>query len=135
MPQRKEQLFNDFVHFLTQRGWGIVYPRDPRQDVPPDCGFIRVRVPGEVLFSSVGIVRFRTPEEGMAACRVFAERSETPLEWQMNFLRMAPQTFSSPTFAEAHALAQSRWRRWRRALGAWWPSGLHHSAKPERATR
>jgi hypothetical protein len=90
MPQSKEQLFNDFVQCLTQRGWGVVYTRDPRQDVPPDGGFIRMRLPGEVLFSSVGIVRFRTPEEGVEACRVFAERSETPLEWQMNFPRMPP---------------------------------------------
>jgi len=133
MSQSKEQLFNDFVHFVTQRGWGVVHTRDPRQDVPPDCGFIRARLPGEVLFSSVGIVRFRMPEEGMAACRVFAERSETPLEWQMNFPRTPPQTFSSPTFAEAHALAQSRWCRWKRALGAWWPSGSHHGARPDRA--
>jgi hypothetical protein len=79
-----------------------------RQDVPPDCAFIRVRLPGEVLFSSVGIVRFLTSQKGVAACRVFAERSETPLEWQMNFLRMPPKTFSSPTFAEEQALAQSR---------------------------
>jgi hypothetical protein len=85
MPQSKEQLFNTFLHFTTQHGWGVVYTRDPRQAVPPDCGFIRVRVPWEVMFTSVGMVKFRLQEEGMAACKAFAERSETPLEWQMNF--------------------------------------------------
>ena len=134
MPQSKEQLFNDFIQFVTQHGWGVVYARDPRQDVPPDCGFIRVRLPGEAMFTSVGIVKFRLREEGVAVCQTFAERSETPLEWQMNFPRTAPQTFSSPTFAEAHALAQSRWCRWKRALGAWWPAGARHSAKPDGAT-
>ena len=134
MPQSKEQLFNDFVNFVTQHGWGVVYTRDPRQDVPSDCGFIRVRLPGEVMFTSIGTMKFRTREEGMTACQAFAEHSETPLEWQMNFPRTAPQTFSSPTFAEAHALAQSRWYRWKRALGAWWPSGSRHNARPDRAT-
>ncbi len=134
MPQSKEQLFNAFVQFVTQRGWGVVHTRDPHQDMPPDCGFIRVRLPGEVMFTSVGLVRFRTREEGVTACQAFADRSETPLEWQMNFPRMPPQTFASPTFAEEHALAQSRWCRWKRALGAWWPSGARHSAKPDRAT-
>jgi len=133
MPQSKEQLFNEFIQFVTQHGWGVVYTRDPRQDVPPDCGFIRVRLPGEVMFTSVGIVKFRLREEGVAVCQTFAERSETPLEWQMNFPRTAPQTFSSPTFAEAHALAQSRWCRWKRALSTWWPSGSRHSAKPNGA--
>jgi hypothetical protein len=134
MPQSKEQLFNDFLQFVTQRGWGVVYTRDPRQDVPSDCGFIRVRLPGEAMFTSVGIVKFRLQEEGMAACKVFAESGETPLEWQMNFPRTLPQTFSSPTFAAAHALAQSRWWRWKRALGAWWPSGSRHIARPDRVT-
>ena len=134
MPQSKEQLFNDFIQFVTQHGWGAVYTRDPRQDVPPDCGFIRVRLPGEVMFTSIGTMKFRTREEGMTACQAFAEHSEMPLEWQMNFPRTAPQTFSSPTFAEAHALAQSRWCRWKRALGAWWPSGSRHGARPDGAT-
>ncbi len=134
MPQSKEQLFNDFVQLVTQQGVGVVYIRDPRQDVPPMCGFIRVRLPGETLFTSVGIVTFRTREEGVTACEVFAERSEVPLEWQMNFPRASPQTFSSPTFAAAHALAQSRWLRWKRALRAWWPAWSHHIARPDRAT-
>jgi hypothetical protein len=134
MPQSKEQLFNTFVEFVTQRGLGVVYTRDPRQDVPPDCGFIRVRLPGEVMFTSVGMVKFRLQEEGMATCKTFAEHSETPLEWQMNFPRLPPQTFSSPTFAEEHAIAQSRWCRWKRALRAWWPSGFRHAARPDRAT-
>ena len=134
MPQSKEQLFNSFGQFVTQHGWGIVYTRDPRQDVPPDCGFIRVRLPGEVMFTSVGMVKFRLQEEGMAACQAFAEHSETPLEWQMNFPRTPPQTFSSPTFAEEHAIAQSRWCRWKRAQGSWWPTGSRHSASPDRAT-
>jgi hypothetical protein len=51
MPQSKEQVFNDFVQFVTQHGWGVVYTRDPRQDVPSDCGFIRVRLPGEAVIS------------------------------------------------------------------------------------
>jgi len=80
------------------------------------------------------LVKFRTREEGMTACQAFAEHCETPLECQMNFPRMPSQTFSSPTFAEAHALAQSRWYRWKRALGAWWPSGSRHGARPDRAT-
>ena len=134
MPQGKEQLFNDFVQFVTQHGWGVVSHATRAREVPPDCGFIRVRLPGEVMFTSVGIVKFRTQEEGVAACQAFAERSETPLEWQMNFPRIPPQTFSSPTFAEEHTLAQSRWCRWKRTLGAWWPSGSRHGAGPDRAT-
>src|SRR5262245_64559373 len=98
MPQSKEQVFNDFVQFVTQYGWGVVYTRDPRQDVPPDCGFIRVRLPGEVMFTSVGIVKFRTRAEGVAACQAFIERSETPLEWQKNCPRTAPQAFLSTKF-------------------------------------
>ena len=73
MPQSKEDLFNAFVQWVTQHGWGVVYRRDPRQAVPPDCGFIRVRCPGEVLFTSVGIVQFRTQEEGVTACQLFTE--------------------------------------------------------------
>src|SRR3989442_9373275 len=103
MPQSKAQLFNAFIQFVTQHGWGVVYPRDPLQDVPPACGFIRVRVPGETLFTSGGIVNFRTREEGVAACQALVKRSETPLEWQMNFPRTPPQTLTSPTFAQAHA--------------------------------
>jgi len=41
MPQSKEQLFNGFIQFVTQHGWGVVYTRDPRQEVPSDCGFMR----------------------------------------------------------------------------------------------
>jgi len=134
MSQSKEQLFNDFIQFVTQHGWGVVYARDPRQDVPSDCGFVRVRLPGEAMFTSAGIVKFRSREEGVAACQAFVESSATPLAWQMNFPRTPPQTFSSPTFAEAHMLAQSRWCRWKRALGAWWPSGARHGARPDRAT-
>ena len=134
MSQSKEQLFNDFVQFVTQRDWGVVYIRDPHRDVPPECGFIRVRLPGEAIFTSVGIVQFRTREEGVTACETFTERSATPLEWQMNFPREYPKTFASPTFAEAHALAQSRWLRWKRALRAWWPSGSRPVVRPDRAT-
>src|SRR4029453_4066378 len=119
MPQSKEQLFNDFVNSVTQHGWGAVYTRDPRQDGPSDCGFIRGRFPGGVMFTSIATMKFGEAEEGMAGSQAFAEHSETPLEWQMNFPRMPPQTFSSPTFAEAHALAQSRLCRWKRALAAW----------------
>lgn len=126
MPQSKEAIFNDFVNLVTQQGWGVVYTRDPRHDVPPDCGFLRVRFPGEVLFTSVGLVKFRTREEGVTACQVFAERRTEPLEWQINFPRTPLQTFPSPTFAEAHALTQSRWRRWQRALRAWWPVRSRH---------
>ena len=60
MPQSKEQLFNDVVQFVTQYGLGVIHTRDPRQDVPPECGCIRVRLPGEAIFTSVGIVQFRT---------------------------------------------------------------------------
>ena len=134
MSQSKEQLFNDFVQLVTQHGQGVVYIRDPHRDVPPECGFIRVRLPGERIFTSVGIVKFRTREEGVTACEAFAAHSETPLEWQMNFPRASPQTFSSPTFAEAHAVAQSRWLRWQRALRAWWPPWSRHVAGPDRAT-
>ena len=134
MPQSKEQLFNDFVQFITQFNLGAIHMRDPRQDVPPECGFIRVRLPGEASFTSVGIVKFRTQQEGVQACKTFAEHHEAPLEWQMNFPRAYPQTFTSPTFAEAHALAQSRWLRWKRALQAWWPAGARQVARPDGAT-
>ena len=134
MPQSKEQLFNDFVQFVTQHGWGVVYIRDPHRDVPPECGFIRVRLPGEAIFASIGIVKFRTREEGVTACEAFTKRSEVPLEWQINFPRVSHQTFSSPTFADAHALAQSRWLRWKRGLRAWWPLWSRRVAGPDRAT-
>ena len=134
MPQSKEQLFNDFVQLVTQHCQGVVYIRDPHRDVPPECGFIRVRLPGEVIFTSVGIVKFRTREEAVAACEAFAAHNETPLEWQMNFPRASPQTFSSPMFAAAHALAQSRWLRWKRTLCAWLPAWSPHVARPDRAT-
>jgi len=38
----------------------------------------------------------------------------------MNFPSESSQTFASPTFANDHAVAQSRWLRWKRAVGAWW---------------
>jgi hypothetical protein len=132
MLQRKEQLFKDFVQFVTQQGCGVVYIRDPRQDVPSDCGFVRVRLPGEQLSTSVGIVRFLTREEGMMACKMFAECSAEPVEWQMNFPRMPPQTFASPTFAEAQAVAGSRWRQWKRALRTWVPAWLVLAQKRSR---
>jgi len=106
-----DQLFDEFVCFATQHGYGERYTRDPRQAVPPDCGFVRFRTPGGVLFASAGLVKFRTREEGVTACQTFAECSATPMEMQMNFPRAAPHTFSSPTFAEAQAVTQSRWRR------------------------
>lgn len=134
MSQSKEALFNAFVQWVTQHGWGIVYTRDPRQAVPSDCAFIRVRCPGEVLFTSVGLVQFRTPEEGVTACQRFAEGSTEPCAWQMNFPRTSPQTFASSTFAEAHALAQSRWYRWKSALRAWWPTGSRSGSKADRMT-
>jgi len=113
------QLFDELAHFVTQHGYGEVYTRDPRQEVPPDCGFVRFRTPGGVLFTSAGLVKFRTREEGVTACQAFAERCGTPMEVQMNFPRASPHTFASPTFAEAQAATQSRWHRWKRALGAW----------------
>jgi hypothetical protein len=73
MPQSKEEFFNAFVQWVTQDGWGFIHRRDPRQAVPPDCAFIRVRCPGEVLFTSVGMVQFRTQEAGVTACQMFAE--------------------------------------------------------------
>jgi len=60
------QLFDALVHFVTQQGYGEVYTRDPRQEVPPDCGFVRFRTPGGVLFTSAGLVKFCTREEGVA---------------------------------------------------------------------
>jgi hypothetical protein len=132
MLQSKEELFNAFVQWVTQHGWGCGYRRDPRQAVPPDCAFLRVRYPGEVLFTSVGIVQFRTSEEGVMACQKFAEGSTEPLEWQMNFPCTNAQTFTSPVFAEAHALAQSRWYRWTRVLRAWWPTWLRPGPRADR---
>lgn len=139
MSQHKEQLFQDFGQFVTAQGCGSVYTRDPRQSVPPNCGFIRLRLPGEALFTSVGIVQFRSRDEGMTACQRFAERLAEPIAWQMNFPRTSPQTFPSPTFAEADALAKSRWLRWKRAWRAWLPSWLapaqgqisHHHDVPD----
>jgi hypothetical protein len=113
------QLFDALVHFVTQQGYGEVYTRDPRQEVPPDCGFVRFRTPGGVLFTSAGLVKFCTREEGVMACKAFAEQSRTPMEVQMNFPRASPHTFASPTFATAQAATESRWLRWKRAWGAW----------------
>jgi len=113
------QLFDALVHFVTQQGYGEVYTRDPCQEVPPDCGFVRFRTPGGVLFTSAGLVKFCTREEGVMACKAFAEQSRTPMEVQMNFPRASPHTFASPTFATAQAATESRWLRWKRAWGAW----------------
>ena len=121
MPKGKEQLFADFVHFSARLGYGAGYQRDPHQSVPPDCVFLRFRYPGGGLFTSAGIVQFRQREDSFTACKAFVERSDEPMELQMNFPSESPHMFASPTFAEAHALAQSRWRRWKRAVGAWWP--------------
>ena len=119
MPKVTDQLFDDFVHFVTVHGYGDAYTRDPRESVPPDCGFVRFRSPGEDLFTSSGLMKFRTREEGVTACKAFVERRDTPMELQMNFPREAPLHFPSPTFAEAHAVAKSRWCRLKRAFGAW----------------
>src|SRR5262249_57080820 len=116
------QLFDALVQFVTQHGYGEVHTRDPRQEVPPDCGFVRFRTPGGVLFTSAGLVKFRTREEGVTACQTFATHSAIPMEVQMNFPRAAPHTFSSPTFAAAQADTHSQWHRWERALTACAPS-------------
>ena len=114
-----DQLFDEFVHFIMQHSSGERYTRDPHQAVPPDCGFVRFRTPGGVLFTSAGLVKFHTREEGVTACQTFAARSATPMEVHMHFPRAAPHTFASPTFAAAQAATQSRWHRWKCALGAW----------------
>ncbi len=121
MPKGKDQLFADFGHFVVAQGYGDVYQRDPRQSVPLDCSFIRFRYPGGGLFTAAGIIKFRQREDGVTACQAFVARSDEPLELQMNFPSEMPRNFSSPAFAEAHAVAQSRWRRWKRAVRAWWP--------------
>ena len=77
--------------------------------------------PGGGLYTSAGIVQFRQREEGFTACQTLVEHHDDPLELQMNFPGETPRMFTSPSFAEAHALTQSRWRRWKRAVGAWWP--------------
>ena len=120
MPTGQEQLFEDFVHFAAKQGSGAVYQRDPHQAVPPGCVFVRFRAPGEGGFTSAGIVQFRQREEGFTACKTFVASRDKPIELQMNFPRELPQNFPSPTFAEAHQVAMSRWLRWKRALGCWW---------------
>ena len=122
MPKGKDQLFADLGHFVVTQGYGEVYQRDPRQAVPPDYGFIRFRSPGSGLFTAAGIIKFRQREEAEKACQAFVASSDEPLEVQMNFPKESPHTFASATFAEADALAQSRWCRWKRAVRAWWPS-------------
>ena len=119
MLKGKDQLFADFGHFVMTQGYGEVYQRDPRQAVPPDCGFIRFRSPGSGLFNAAGIIKFRQRDDGVKACQAFVASSDEPLELQMNFPSETPRNFASPTFAEAHADAQSRWRRWQRAVHAW----------------
>ena len=64
-----DQLFDEFVHFVMQHRYGERYTRDPHQAVPPDCGFVRFRTPGGVLFTSAGLVKFRTREEGETILR------------------------------------------------------------------
>jgi hypothetical protein len=122
MPKGKDQLFADFGHFVVTQDYGAVYQRDPRQSVPPDCGFIRFRSPGSGLFNAAGIIKFRQRDDGVKACQAFVASSDEPLELQMNFPSETPRNFASPIFAEAHADAQSRWRRWKRAVRAWWPA-------------
>ena len=120
MPKGKEQVFADFVQFTVQQGYGVGYIRDSHQPVPPDCGFVRFRYPGGGLFTAAGIVQFRQREEGFTACKTFVASRDKPIELRMNFPRESPQNFPSPTFAEAHQVAKSRWLRWKRALGSWW---------------
>jgi hypothetical protein len=120
MPTGQEQLFEDFVHFTAKQGSGAVYHRDPHQAIPPGCVFVRFRAPGEGGFTSAGIVQFRQREEGFMVCKTFVASRAQPIELQMNFPRELPQNFPSPTFAEAHQIAMSRWLRWKRALGSWW---------------
>ena len=120
MPTVQEQMFEDFVHFAAKQGSGAVYQRDPYQPVLPGCVFVRFRSPGEESFSAAGIVQFRQREEGFTACKTFVTSCDKPIELRMNFPREIPQDFTSPTFAEAHQVAQSRWLRWKRALGSWW---------------
>jgi hypothetical protein len=121
MPKDKEQLFEDFVKFLTQQGYGEGYTHPQNQSVPPDCGFVRFRYPGATLFTSAGLVKFHKREDGCTACQAFAESSDEPIELQMNFPKEVPHNFSSPTFAKEHAIAQSRWLRLKRSIGSWWP--------------
>ena len=122
MPKGKDALFADFGHFGVTQNYGAIYQRDPRQSVPPDCGFIRFRSPGSGLFNAAGLIKFRQRDDGGKACQAFVASSDEPLEVQMNFPSEPPRNFASPTFAAAHADAQSRWRRWKRAVRAWWPS-------------
>jgi hypothetical protein len=124
MPKVQDQLFEDFVQFAAKQGSGEVYQRDPHHSVPPGCVFVRFRSPGEGRFTSAGIVQFRQREEGFAACKTFVTSRDKPLELRMNFPRETPQNFPSPTFAKAHQVAQSRWRRWKGALGAWMALGV-----------
>jgi hypothetical protein len=107
MPTVQEQLFEDFVHFAATHGSGAVYQRDPHQSVPPGYVFVRFRAPGEGSFTFAGLVQFRQREEGLTACKTFVASRDQPLELRMNFPREIPQNFSSPTFAEAHQVAQS----------------------------
>src|SRR5262245_12913916 len=115
------QLFDALVQFVTQHGYGEVHTRDPRQEVPPDCGFVRYRTPGGVLFTSAGLVKFRTREEGVTACQAFAARRATPMEVQMNFPRASPPTFTSHPSAAAQAATARRRPRGKPAGGAWRP--------------
>ena len=121
MPKGKDELFADFGHFVVTQGYGEVYQREPRQAVPSDGGFIRFRCPTGGLFTAAGIIRFHQREDGEKACQAFVAGSAEPLEVQMNFPKESPRTFASPTFAEAEAMAQGRWHRWKRALHTWWP--------------
>jgi hypothetical protein len=113
-------LFEDFVTFIAQHGYGEGYSRDPHQYVPSDCGFVRFRYPGSRLFTSAGMVRFRTQEEGFMACKTFVVHSDEPIELQMSFPRESPQNFPSPTFAREHEAAQYRWLQLKRSFGLWW---------------
>lgn len=120
MPKGNDQLFADFGYFTVTHGYGDVYQRDPHQSLPLDCGFIRFRYPGGGIFNAAGIIQFRQRQDSVAACEAFVACSDEPLELQMNFQSETPRNFPSPTFAEAHAMAHSRWRRWKHAVRALW---------------
>ena len=75
MPKGKDQLFADFGHFVVTQDYGAIYQRDPRQSVPPDCGFIRFRSPGSGLFNAAGIIKFRQRHDGVKACQAFVAAS------------------------------------------------------------
>jgi hypothetical protein len=101
MPKGTDQRFADFGHFVVTQGYDEIYQRDPRQAVPPDCGFIRFRFPGSGLFTK--------------ACQVFVYE----VDEQIGAIPKHPEAHLWPSMVQcSFRLVVTTPRERRRAVGS-----------------